>query len=60
MTGLSVGEFDALATDLLPRYAAAEHARLSRPDRQRAVGGGRRCTLPRRDHLLMAIGWLRR
>src|SRR5260370_29975813 len=40
MTGQRVAEFDALVRDLLPAYAAAEQARLRRPDRQRAIGGG--------------------
>ena len=60
MTGLTVAEFDALAADLLPRYAAAERARLGRPDRRRGLGGGRKFTLPARDHLLLAVVWLRR
>ncbi len=60
MTGLSVAEFDALAVALLPRYAAAEHARLGRPGRRRAIGAGRKFELPPRDHLLLAIVWLRR
>jgi len=60
MTGLSVGEFDALAAELLPAYATAERVRLGRPGRRRAIGGGRRFTLPPRDHLLLAVVWLRR
>ena len=60
MTGLAVAEFDALAAEVLPRYAAAEHARLSRAGRRRAIGGGRKFELPRRDHLLLAVVWRRR
>jgi hypothetical protein len=60
MTGLSVREFDALAAELLPAYAAAERARLGRPGRRRAIGGGRKFELPPRDHLLLAVVWLRR
>ena len=60
MTGLRPAEFDALARDLLPRYAAAERTRLSRPARRRAIGAGRKYTLPPRDHLLLALVWLRR
>jgi hypothetical protein len=60
MTGLSVAEFAALATELLPRYAAAERARLGRPGRRRAIGAGRKYELPPRDHLLLAVVWLRR
>ena len=60
MTGLTVAQFDALVRDALPVYATAEVARLNRPERQRAVGGGHPFALARRDHLLMAIVWLRR
>ena len=60
MTGLAVGEFDALAAEVLPRLARAEYTRLARPDRRRAVGGGRRYELPPRDRLLLAVVWLRR
>ena len=60
MTGLAVGEFDALAAEVLPRLARAEYTRLARPDRRRAVGGGRRYELPPRDRLLLALVWLRR
>ncbi len=60
MTGLTVPQFDALVRDALPVYAAAESARLDRPGRHRAVGGGHPFALARRDHLLMAVVWLRR
>lgn len=60
MTGLTVPQFDALVLDALPVYAAAEQARLDRPDRQRIVGGGHPFALARRDHLLMTVVWLRR
>jgi hypothetical protein len=60
MTGLTIPQFDALVRDALPVYAAAETARLDRPHRQRAVGGGHPFALARRDHLLMAVVWLRR
>jgi hypothetical protein len=60
MTGLTVAQLDALARDLQPRYAAAEQRRLARPIRRRAIGGGRKFTLARRDHLLLTVVWLRR
>jgi hypothetical protein len=60
MTGLSVPQFDALVRDALPVYAARESARLDRPDRQRAVGGGHPFALPARDQLLLGVVWLRR
>jgi hypothetical protein len=60
MTGLTVPQFDALYRDLLPHYIAAERQRLGRPDRQRAIGGGKQFTLSARDQILLAIVWLRR
>ena len=59
LTGLRVAEFEALAADLLPRFAAAEHQRLDRPNRQRAIGGGRAFGLCPRDQLLCTVVWLR-
>jgi len=60
MTGLAVGEFDALYADFVPRFAAAERRRLSRPDRRRAIGGGHPFELDARDQLLLTAVWLRR
>lgn len=59
MTGLRPAEFEDLVHDLLPAYAAAEHARLSRPGRQRAIGAGHPCALSPRDQLLLTVVWLR-
>ena len=59
MTGLSVAEFDALVSDILPRYTAAEHKRLTRPTRKRAIGAGHPFTLDARDQLLLTVVWLR-
>ena len=60
LTGLSVAEFDALLRDVLPALAEADRARLGRPDRRRALGGGRRPALPPRDQVLLQVVWLRR
>jgi hypothetical protein len=60
MTGLSLAEFRALEIDFAPRFEQAEAARLTRPGRRRAIGAGHPFELPRRDHLLMTIVWLRR
>jgi hypothetical protein len=59
LTGLRVAEFDALAAEVLPRFAADERRRLARPDRRRAIGGGRAFGLRPRDQLLCAVVWLR-
>lgn len=59
VTGLTVGEFDNLVTDMLPRYVEAEMERLQRPDRQRAIGAGRNYQLELRDHLVLVVVWLR-
>jgi len=59
MTGLRLNEFADLLDDMLPRFAAAEQARLERPTRRRTKGGGRHADLAPRDQILLAIIWLR-
>lgn len=59
LTGLRVGEFDELLEEVLPRFGEAEAARLSRPDRQRGMGGGRDSELAGRDQILLTVVWLR-
>lgn len=59
MTGLRLNEFADLLDDMLPRLAAAEQARLQRPSRRRAIGGGRHADLVARDQILLAVIWLR-
>lgn len=59
MTGLRIPEFDALMKDLSSEFVQAEQARLSRPDRQRALGGGRNPDLDGRDQMLLTVVWLR-
>jgi DDE superfamily endonuclease/Helix-turn-helix of DDE superfamily endonuclease len=59
LTGLRPAEFDALARDVLPAVAAAERARLGRPGRRRAIGGGHPFALPLRAQLLLTVVWLR-
>lgn len=60
VTGLRVPEFDQLVSDMLPSYAEAEQKRLERPDRQRAIGGGRDFELDARDQILLTVVWLRK
>lgn len=58
-TGLHVSEFDALFQDIEAAFVLAEAARLSRPNRQRALGGGLSPDLDSRDPILLCIVWLR-
>jgi hypothetical protein len=60
LTGLSIAQFDALYIEVAPRLGDAERRRLSRPDRRRAIGAGRRFALADRDRLLLTVVWLRR
>jgi hypothetical protein len=60
LTGLYIHEFDELLQDVQPRLAAAEHKRLSRPSRKRAIGAGHPFDLPQRDQILLTVVWLRR
>jgi hypothetical protein len=59
MTGLQTAQFDDLVTDMLPRFHAAEVARLDHPARKRAVGGGPHFDLDARNQLLLTVIWLR-
>jgi hypothetical protein len=59
MTGLRLGEFDQLLTDMLPCIAEAERTRLQRADRRRAPGAGRHHDLTRTNQLLLSVIWLR-
>ena len=59
LTGLRVVEFDQLVIDIVPEYEQAEQKRLSRPNRKRAIGGGRNFELDGRDQLLLSVIWLR-
>jgi hypothetical protein len=59
LTGLQLTEFDSLLDEVLPRYAEAERQRLSRPTRQRDIGGGHPFELAARDQLLLTVVWLR-
>ena len=59
LTGQRLNEFEGLLDDVLPRFGEAEIARLSRPGRQRAIGGGRDSELDGRDQVLLTVIWLR-
>ena len=59
MTGLSVSLFDELQQAIEPQFIEAELNRLNRPERQRAVGGGREQEVEIIDQVLMTTVWLR-
>jgi len=59
LTGLNVDEFDRLFRKFVPKWIEQEHERLNRPNRQRAIGGGRKYTLRLKDLLVMVLCWLR-
>lgn len=59
ITGLGIDEFERLLQKLVPVWVEQEYKRLDRPDRKRAIGGGRKYTLKLRDQLVMVMCWLR-
>ena len=59
VTGLHIREFDDLMRDVQPTFTYAEQTRLQRPDRQRAIGGGRDSELDARNQVLLTVIWLR-
>lgn len=58
-TGLTVALFEELVDEVLPQYVEAEHQRLSRHQRQRAIGAGHPFELALHDHILLTVIWLR-
>lgn len=59
VTGLKLAEFDALYRDVETAFLTAEEARLARPNRQRAIGGGLSSDLTACDQILLTVIWLR-
>jgi hypothetical protein len=59
MTGLTVAAFDDLIADLLPACVTANQQRLTRPNRRRAIGGGRHADLCWTNQVLLTVVWLR-
>ena len=55
LTGLTVEKFEQVLEHLLPIFEKAEKKRLSRPNRQRAIGGGRRYALELGETLGMVV-----
>jgi Helix-turn-helix of DDE superfamily endonuclease len=59
LSGLSIEKFDELLSQLEPLWRQAEHKRLTRPDRQRRIGGGRTYDLSLADRLRMLLMYYR-
>jgi IS5 family transposase len=59
LTGTTVEEFNELATKTYPVWQKQENDRLNRPNRVRAIGGGRKYELKFQAQLLMTLVWLR-
>src|SRR6476660_4653611 len=59
MTGLTVAALDELVADLLPACVTAKQQRLTRPNRRRAIGGGRHDHLCWTKQILLTVIWLR-
>jgi hypothetical protein len=59
LTGATNDEFEKLYRQTYPVWQQQEQERLSRPNRQRAIGGGRKYELKFREQLLMTLVWLR-
>jgi hypothetical protein len=58
ITGVTITEFDDLYQKFCSMWARAESMRLSRPNRQHAVGAGNHYTLALPQMLLMSLVWL--
>lgn len=59
LTGVAIDEFHKLERQAYPVWQQQEQERLSRPNRQRAIGGGRKYELEFRAQLLLTLVWLR-
>jgi hypothetical protein len=59
LTGLKLGEFGRLVNEVQPLLEQNQYHRLTRPDRQRAIGGGNQFSLDSRNQILMTVIWLR-
>jgi len=58
-TGVSVAEFEELLEKVTPVWEKQERRCLTRPNRQRAIGGGRKPKMGLRAQLLLTLVWLR-
>ena len=55
MAGLRLAEFDELVEEMMPKVDEAETKRLTRPNRQREIGGGPNFELSPRNQLLLTV-----
>ena len=59
VTGMSAKEFDLLVSKVEKKYPRAEKKRLSRENRVRAIGAGRRFALNVRDQVMLLLFYYR-
>jgi hypothetical protein len=59
LTGATIDEFNELYQQTYPVWQQQEQERLSHPNRQRAIGAGRKYELKFREQLLLSLVWLR-
>ncbi len=59
LSGIRLADFDALVFQLHPIWLAQEKRRLSRANRQRAIGGGRKFRLQLAEKLLLCLIYYR-
>lgn len=58
-TGITVTQFTEILNALRPVYVELEQERLTRPDRKRKIGGGRKFTMSLEDRLLVTLMYFR-
>lgn len=59
LSGIRIEDFDKLAEETRPRWERGEHERLSRPNRKRGIGAGRRYALDFSSQLLLCLIYYR-
>lgn len=59
LTGITIDKFDQLINFLRPRYVRWNKKRLSRSDRKRAIGAGRKFSLSLEDRFLLLLLYYR-
>ena len=59
LSGIQVSDFEVLVGELYPLWIASEEKRLSRKERQRAIGGGRKYRLKFAEQMLLCLIYYR-